>query len=428
MAPLHPPKPAVRFIFITLVLDVLGLGLIIPVAPRLVEQLSGGNEATAGPLVGLLGATYAAMQFLFAPLLGSLSDRYGRRPVILISLLGSGLDYLALAIAPNLAWLFIARAINGLSGANITAAAGYIADVTPPEKRAAGFGMIGAAFGLGFVIGPAMGGILGEYGIRIPFIVAGVLTLINWLYGCFVLPESLPPEKRRKTFNWKRANPAGSLLGLRRYPIVFGLAWAIFLLNLAQYGLHATWVLYTKYRYDWSSRDVGLSLMVVGLCAAAVQGGLARRVIPMLGERRAMLIGFAIAVLAYIGYGAATAGWVLYAVIVIGSLGAIGQPAGQGLISRTVGADEQGEIQGGITSLVSVAGVVGPILGGTVFGYFIGEHRPLAEPLPGAPFFVSAMLAAAGLAVAAVTFARTSPALAEEATDADGVAQVRSKT
>jgi DHA1 family tetracycline resistance protein-like MFS transporter len=276
----------VGFIFITLLLDVLGFGLLIPVAPRLIEHITGWDDAQVAPVVGWLGATYAAMQFFFAPALGLLSDRFGRRPVILIALFGSGLDYFAMSLANTLPILFITRAINGLSGASFTVASAYIADVTPPEKRAAGFGMIGAAFGLGFVFGPLIGGFLGDpdhwlpfvgHGdVRYPFYAAGILTLCNWLYGFFVLPESLPRE-RRGHFTLARANPVGAFHGLGRYPMVAALAAAFFFSNLAQFGLHATWVLYLKHRFDWSPRAAGLSLFAVGLCAAIVQGGLAAR-------------------------------------------------------------------------------------------------------------------------------------------------------
>jgi len=391
-------KPAVRFIFITLMLDVLGIGLIIPVAPKLVDHLHHGTEAEASYIVSFLQATYAAMLFLFAPMLGSLSDRFGRRPVVLISLFGSGLDYLALSISPTITWLFITRAINGITGANMSAASAYIADVTPPEKRAGAFGMMGAAFGLGFVFGPLIGGTLGEYNIRWPFIAAGILAFLNWLYGMFVLPESLPKDRRRP-FSFKRSNPIGALHGLGRYPIVAGLAASLFLLNLAQFGLHATWVLYTSHRYSWGPKDVGLSLAFVGIGAAIVQGGLARKIVPALGEKRSLLIGIALGVFAFLGYGLATHGWMIYCIILFASIGAISQPAVQSLISRAVRPDEQGLVQGTLTSLSSIAGIFGPIIGGSVFGYFISDKAPVY--LPGAPFFVGAFLATASWFVAA---------------------------
>jgi DHA1 family tetracycline resistance protein-like MFS transporter len=404
----HPRKPAIGFIFITLVLDVLGFGLLIPVAPRLVEQLlhGTGGEGQAARAFGWLAATYAAMQFLFSPALGLLSDRFGRRPVILVSLFGSALDYFAMALSPTLAILYFTRALNGLSGASMTVASAYVADVTPPEKRAAGFGMIGAAFGLGFVLGPLLGGVLGEVNIRLPFYAAGGLTLVNWCYGYFVLPESLPRE-RRGHFVLRKANPVGAFKNLGRYPLAAGLAVSFFLCNMAQFGLHATWVLSTKYRYGWTARDVGFSLCAVGIGAAVVQAGLARRLIPLLGEKRALMIGLTLAVLAFIGYGAVPQGWMVYLVIVVGSLAGIGQPAAQAIITKTVRPYEQGAIQGAMTSLSSIAAIIGPVLGANAFAYFISDRAPFM--LPGAPFYVGAILTLLGLVVAAWAVLKLAP-------------------
>lgn len=390
-------RPALGFIFITLVIDVLGIGLIIPVAPRLVQALQGGDEEAAAGVYGWLAATYGLMQFLFAPVLGVLSDRFGRRPVILTSLLGSGIDFFAQALAPNITILFITRAINGISGANITAASAYVADVTPPERRAAGFGMIGAAFGVGFVLGPLLGGWLGGYDIRLPFYAAGVLTVANWIYGVFVLPESLPRERRR-ALDWRRVNPLSVFAGLGRHAVVAWLALCIFLFNVAQFGLHATWVLYTAHRYHWSPRDVGLSLALVGIGAAVVQGGVARSAVPRFGERATLLFGLAVATLAYVGYGLATHGWMIYVIIALASVGSVLGPATQSLITKTVGPHEQGETQGAITGLQSAAAVIGPIAGGSTLQYFISDRAPLY--LPGAPFFLSAALSALGLLAA----------------------------
>src|SRR5688572_16786969 len=283
-------KPAIAFIFVTLVLDILGIGLIIPITPRLVESFQGTGVADASKTYGLLVALYSLMQFVGAPILVSLSDKFGRRPVILLSLLGAGLDYFLLAFAPTLGWFFVGRIIAGLTGANFAAATAYMADISPPEKRAANFGLIGAAFGLGFILGPALGGMLGDVGLRVPFIVAGVLTLLNVLYGWFVLPESLAPENRRG-FSWGRSNPVGALLHLQKYPMVFGLAGTYFLIYLAHQVLPSTWVLYTSYRYNWTVGQTGLSLAVVGLMAAIVQGGLTRLIVPRIGERKATVIG-----------------------------------------------------------------------------------------------------------------------------------------
>lgn len=385
--------PGLGFIFLTLLLDVLGFGLIIPVGPRLVEELSGGTEVDAAPIVGFLAATYAAMQFLFAPVLGALSDRFGRRPVLLVSMFGSGVDYIAMALVPTIPWLFVTRVFNGISGASITAASAYIADVTPPEKRAAGFGIVGAAFGLGFVLGPLLGGVLGSYDIRYPFYAAGAISLLNWLYGYLILPESLPPEKRRKAegFRW---DPLTGLRALRQNRFVLRMAAALFLANLAQFGLHATWVLYTQFRYDWNESDVGYSLFAVGLGAAIVQGGLARRIIPRLGERRSVLIGWAIGMLAYLGYGLSSEGWMIYVVVGFASLGGIAMPACQSLITKTVRHDEQGQVQGALSSVTSLANIFGPILGSQVFAWSIGAS--MDPPLPGAVFFSCALISAVG--------------------------------
>ncbi len=396
-----PRKPALGFIFFTLALDILGIGLIIPILPNLVQKFQGGNVPAALTTVGLLFMLYSLMQFLFAPLLGSLSDRFGRRPVILASLLGSGLDYFLLAFAPNLGWFFVGRIIAGMTGANFGAATAYIADVSPPEKRAANFGLIGAAFGLGFILGPALGGILGNVGLRVPFLVAGGLTLLNCLYGWLMLPESLAPGNRR-AFSWTRSNPVGSLLDLRRYPMVFGLAGTYFLIHLAHQVLPGTWVIYTGYRYHWTLGQIGISLAIVGLMAAIVQAGLTGTVVRRLGEEKTAVLGLGIGALSYAGYGLATEGWMIYAILVVGSLGGIMGPAVQGLISRGVGADEQGGVQGSLTSLASVAGILGPLIATGLFRYFISDEAPVY--LPGAAFFFSAVLVVAAMLLALRSF------------------------
>ncbi|MFM9958017.1 MAG: TCR/Tet family MFS transporter [Phycisphaerales bacterium] len=417
-------QPAVRFIFITLLLDVIGFGLLIPVAPRLVQELQGpgASPETAAWPVTMLSVTFATMMFLFAPILGSLSDHFGRRPVLLISLLGSGIDYFAQALAPGLGLLFLTRALNGVSGSSMTVCNAYIADVTPPEKRAAAFGMIGAAFGVGFVVGPLMGGglfalanwcgqhadeapawasgiawFLGDHAVRVPFYAAGLLCIANWAYGWFVLPESLAKENRRP-FKLARSHPIAAMTHIRKYPVVLGLALALFLLNVAQFGLHITWALYTQHRYNWSPTEIGFSLFLVGAGAAVVQGGLARKIIPALGERRSVLVGCAIGVAAFAAYGLATQGWMIYVMVLIASLGGIAGPACQSIITKAVPADRQGETQGAITSLNSVAAIAGPFVGGGVFSYFISDRAPMH--LPGAPYFVGAILTAAGMGLA----------------------------
>jgi MFS transporter, DHA1 family, tetracycline resistance protein len=375
------------FIFFTLFLDILGLGLVIPVLPKLIEQFTGGNTSDASFYSGVLIAVYALMQFIFAPVLGSLSDQFGRRPVILLSLLGLGLDYVILAVAPNLAWFFVGRVIAGITSASISAGTAYIADVSPPEKRAQNFGLLGAAFGLGFIAGPALGGLLGGTDLRLPFWVAAGLTLLNVLYGFFILPESLKPENRR-SFDWARANPIGSLTALSKYPVVLSLAASIVLSSLAQNALQSTWVLYTGYKFGWDTQAVGISLAVVGVTAAIMQGGVIRILLPKLGERRAILLGQISFIFSLTLYGLATQGWMMYVIIIVGAIGNVGGPALQGLISRSVPANEQGAVQGSVSSLTSLTGVVGPLVANTAFGYFISEAAPVK--IPGIAFFIGA--------------------------------------
>ena len=402
-------KPALVFIFITLFLDVLGVGLIVPILPKLVDQLAGGGIASAAYIYGTLAGLYSLMQFIFAPILGSLSDRFGRRPVILISLFGSGLDYFLMAWAPTLAWFFVGRILSGITGANFSAAAAYIADVSTKEKRAANFGIIGAAFGLGFICGPALGGWLGDYGLenygeeglRLPFYAAAVLTLLNWLYGFFILPESLKKENRR-SFSWARANPIGAFKQLRKQTLVLGLSISYFISSIAHQVYPSIWVLYTAYRYKWGTDQTGYSLALVGLMAAIVQGGLTRAIIPKIGEKKAAIFGFVVMALSLIGYGLAPQGWMVYIIIVFGSLSGLSVPAIQGMISRTVGDDQQGEIQGSLTSLQSVAGFVGPPVATGIFGFFVSEQAPVI--LPGAPFFFSAILVCIAAYLAARSF------------------------
>ena len=281
---------ALGFIFITVLIDVIGFGIIIPVLPKLIQDLTGGDMSEASRYGGWMMFTYAFMQFLFAPILGNLSDRYGRRTIILISLFGFGLDYLLLAWAPTITWLFIARILSGITGASITTASAYIADISTPEKRAQNFGMIGAAFGLGFIIGPFIGGVLGQYGDRIPFLFAAGLTMVNWLYGMFILPESLPADKRRK-FEWSKANPVGSLLHLKKYPAVAGLIISLTLIYIGAHAVQSTWSYYTMEKFKWNSAMVGYSLAFVGLMIAIVQGGLIRVVIPKLGQSKSLFTG-----------------------------------------------------------------------------------------------------------------------------------------
>lgn len=391
------PKPAIIFIFITLFLDIFGIGVIVPVLPKLVEQLQGGNVQVAAHSVGLLGALYALMQFIFSPVLGSLSDRFGRRAVILTSLFGSGVDYLVLAWAPTIGWLYLARIVSGITAANFSAASAYIADVTPPEKRAAGFGMIGAAFGLGFIAGPAIGGLLGTHGLRVPFLVAAGITFLNWLYGAFVLPESLAPENRRP-FTWASAHPLKAITALRRWPLVMGLTGTHFLSMVSGNIYPCLWVLYTGNRYGWNSRQVGLSLALVGVMAAIVQAGLAGRILKIIGERSGVFVGLVAMAVAMTCYGAATQGWMIYFIILIGSMAGIGSPATQSLISKAVPADEQGAVQGALNSITSVAGIIAPLLWTFLFSWGISAERSVH--LPGLPFYGAGLLALAAAVLA----------------------------
>ena len=395
-------KAAMPFILITVMLDMIGIGLIIPVLPKLVTTMYGGSISDGSYMFGWFVAAYALMQFIFSPILGNLSDRYGCRPIILTSLLGAGLDYLLMALSPNLNWLFVGRVIAGISGANISAANAYIADVSAPEDRARNFGMIGACFGVGFIIGPALGGLLGAYGLRVPFIVAACLNLLNWLYGFFVLPESLSGEYRRP-FDWKRANPFASLAQLGKYPVVLGLTATIALERLAHDTLPATWVLYTTYRFNWSEFDNGLSLALVGIVYAIVQGGLTGHIVAKLGERKAIIYGLMIGSMTFLAYGLSTRSWMLYAAIVFGSIGGIAGPAIQSVITKMVPGSEQGAVQGIIASIQSVVAILGPLMATNLFGYFTSSSAPLK--LPGAAFLGASLLVAAA-ALMAVRSAR----------------------
>lgn len=380
---------ALTFIFFTMLIDVTGLGIIIPVMPTLIQQLIGGTLSEAAMYGGWLTFSYAIMQFLFSPVLGGLSDKYGRRPVLLISLFGFGIDYLFLGFAPTIAWLFIGRLISGLCGASMTTAGAYIADVSPPEKRAQNFGLIGVAFGLGFIIGPVIGGILGQYGARIPFFAAAALALLNWLYGYFILPESLSPENRRP-FDWKRANPIGSLNNLKRYPLILSLVASLILIYLSGHATQSTWTFYTMEKFGWNEAWVGYSLGFVGLMIAIVQGGLIRIVIPKLGQKRSVYFGLVLYTIGFLCFAFAVKGWMMFAFIVPFALGGIAGPALQGIISSQVPNNEQGELQGALTSLISLTSIFGPLLMTYLFSYFTATDAPVI--FPGAPFFMGAVL------------------------------------
>jgi MFS transporter, DHA1 family, tetracycline resistance protein len=392
---------SVRFILITLVIDALGFGLVVPIVPALVLKLSGLTVSGASQWVGLLLTAFALMQFVCAPILGGLSDRFGRRPVLLLSLSGICANYMLLAWAPSLAWLFLGRLIAGATAANAATATAYIADVTPPEKRAGQFGLIGAAFGIGFVVGPALGGVLGAYGLRLPFYVAAGLAGCNVLYGLFVLPESLPPARRRP-LDWRRANPLGSLRvvmassDLRRLAIAWGAIW------FALGALQSTFVLANQTRFGWDTRHNGMALAVAGLGSAVVQGLLVKRIVPLFGERRTAMIGGFIVAFAYLCIAFAPFGWVVILGILMQSLGAVTSPAIQGLVSASASADRQGETQGALSSVQGLTAIASPLVASWVFSTFTGSDAPVW--LPGAPFVVSAL--AYGLAIWAVSGVR----------------------
>jgi MFS transporter, DHA1 family, tetracycline resistance protein len=382
-------RAALVFIFVTVVLDVVAIGIVIPVLPGLVVDFLGGDTAGAARVTGLFGTIWALMQFVCAPALGALSDRFGRRPVILLSVFGLGLDYILMALAPSLTWLFIGRVFSGITGASFVTAYAYIADISPPEKRAANFGLVGAAWGLGFVLGPALGGILGGISPRLPFWVAAALALVNTLYGLFVLPESLPRE-RRQSFAWSRANPVGALRLLSSHPELLGLAGVSFLYFLAHQVLPSVTVLYTNYRYGWSEQTMGFTLAGVGIASIIVQAGLVRPVVKNLGERRALMIGLLCGAGAFAVYGMATTGMGFWMGMPIGALMGLFQPSAQGLMTRHVSASEQGQLQGANSSVMGITGLLGPGLFSLTFAHFIGSQT--AWHLPGAPYMLAATL------------------------------------
>jgi len=382
-------KAAVGFIFITLLIDVMGWGLIIPVMPELIAQLKNIPVNEASPYGAWLLSAYAVTQFVFAPVIGNLSDKYGRRPVLLSSLLGFGIDYLFLALTPSYGWLFVGRIIAGITGASFTTGTAYIADVSTEENRAKNFGLIGAAFGLGFIIGPALGGLLAVWGIRAPFYAAAGLCLLNTLYGYFVLPESLSKENRRK-FHWKRANPIGSLKLLQRYPAIGGLAVAFFLIYLAAQAVQGNWSFFTIYRFNWSEGMVGISLAVVGVLVGGVQAGLTRIVNPKLGDEKSIYLGLLLYTLGLVLFAFATEGWMMFVFLVPYCLGGIAGPSMQSILAGHVPPNEQGELQGTLTSLMSLTAIIGPPIMNNLFKYFTTENAPVH--FPGAFFLLAALL------------------------------------
>jgi len=380
---------ALLFIFITVLVDVIGLGIIIPIVPKLIENLTGHGISEASRYGGWLLFSYAIMQFLFSPILGGLSDRFGRRPILLLSLFGLGLDYIFHAFAPSIAWLFVGRIIAGIMGASFSTATAYIADISTPEKRAQNFGLIGAAFGLGFIIGPVIGGISSKWGTNVPFLIAAGLTLLNVIYGYFVLPESLSKDHRR-AFEWKRANPISSLRNLKKYPVVSGLVVSLVLTFIASHAVQSNWSFYTIYKFNWTAEIVGYSLAVVGVLVAFVQGFLIRKIIPRLGQTKSIYLGMSFSAIGLLLFGLATESWMMFVFLIPYCLGGIAGPSIQGVISSQVPANEQGELQGALTSLMSLCGVFGPLLMTNLFAFATVKNGPIY--LPGAPFFLASCL------------------------------------
>jgi DHA1 family tetracycline resistance protein-like MFS transporter len=403
----EPRRAAVAFIFVTVALDMLAMGMIAPVLPPLITQFVGGNEVRGAQYLGLFGTVWAVMQFFFSPLLGSLSDRHGRRPIILLSNIGLGLDYFIMAVSPTLGWLFAGRLVSGITSASIPTAMAYIADVTPPKKRAEAFGMISAAFGLGFVLGPALGGLLGNYSPRLPFWVAGAMSLVNACYGFFVLPESLAKEFRGR-FSWKRANPVGSLTLLRRHRELLGLGAVLFLSYLTQQSLMNTWVLYLDYRFKWSNSSVGLSLALVGVFSVLVGAFLVRPAIRILGDRKTLLLGISVGWMGFAIYGIAPTGFLFLCGIPVMALWSLCGPPAQSMMTRHVGASEQGQLQGAVQCIRGLTALIGP---GMFTFIFAAAIRPgVRWNLPGAPFLLASAILLSALPLALVVTRREAAA------------------
>ncbi len=392
-----PRRAAFVFIFVTVLLDMLALGIILPVLPSLVVEFLAGDTSRSAEIYGLFGTAWGLMQFLCSPMLGALSDRFGRRPVILISNVGLGLDYVFMALAPSLAWLFVGRLVSGITSASIATSFAYIADVTPPDRRAGRFGMLGAAFGAGFVIGPALGGLLSGIDLRAPFWVAAALSLANACYGVFVLPESLPPAQR-SGFSLSRANPLGAFVLLRSQPGLLGLAAVSFLSQLAHAVLPSVAVLYMLHRYGWGVETVGMTLTGVGVAAVVVQGGLVGRAVARFGERTTLLAGLGFGALGFAIYGLATSGGVFWSAIPVMALWGLAGASVQGLMSRRVSPSAQGQLQGANSSLMSLAAMIGPGLFTQTFAWWIGPSAPIE--VPGMPFLLAAVLLVAAAAIA----------------------------
>ncbi len=399
-------QAAVRFIFATAVLDIVAMGVMIPVLPNLIRDMAGGDTAVAADYTMIFAVTWGLMQFVCSPILGMLSDRYGRRPVLLISIFGLGIDYLVMALAPNLIWLYVGRVINGITSASFSTANAYVADVTEPQDRAKAFGMMGAAFGIGFIVGPAIGGWLGGYDLRWPFYLSAALALVNWLYGLFVLPESLPPENRAKGLNWAKANPVGSLDLLRSKPGLVGMMSVSFLFQMAHVVFPSIFVLFVGHRFGWGPREAAIMLVSTGALSVVVQLLLVGRAVKALGERRALMVGMASQIATFVIYGLAPTPTVFYIGLVIGGLGGLIGPSLQGLMSGRVEPSEQGRLQGAGSALMGISSIIGPALYLSIFAFALRHETTLG--LPGLPLLVAAGFGVAALA-AAVRYARHEP-------------------
>jgi MFS transporter, DHA1 family, tetracycline resistance protein len=404
--PASTSRFALAFIFVTMLVDTIGLGIIIPVTPAIIKQLTGQELSGAASWGGWLMFVYALMQFLCAPAIGNLSDRFGRRPVLILSLVALAIDYAITGLAPTIAWLFVGRFLSGAAGASYPTVNAYIADVSPPEKRAANFGLTGAAFGIGFIVGPGLGGLIGDHwGARAPFFVAAAIALANALFGLLVLKESLPPERRRKFELW-RANPVGTLHALRRFPMIFALIGVTVLTQLAHDALPATWTYYTMLKFHWTSAQVGYSLMAVGALTAVSFGVLPRLIVPRIGETRAVYVGLFFAALGYAGYAFSATPWMIYAWMAVWALGGIGGPALNAIMSKSVPANEQGELMGALASAGSITSVVAPLLLTNLFAYFTSDHAFIY--FAGASFLAAALFEFGALGV----FAGVQPRIA----------------
>jgi DHA1 family tetracycline resistance protein-like MFS transporter len=390
-------KSTLGFIFVTVLIDCIGFGIIIPVLPNLIKQISGQSLSVASEYGGLLLVAYAAAQFIFSPVVGGLSDKYGRRPILLISLFGLGIDYIFLSFAPSMGWLFIGRVIAGITGASFTTAMAYIADISTPEKKAQNFGMVGVAFGIGFIVGPLLGAFASKFGIRAPFMLAAALALINWLYGYFILPESLAKTKRR-AFSWKRSNPVGSLINVSKYPAIIGLVVALLLLCIASHSVQSNWGFYVIEKFNWDPSMIGYSLSIVGVAVAVVQGGLIRIVIPKIGNKNAIILGLSLYIIGFTCFAFAPNGLMMMIFILPYCLAGIGNPAMQTIISNQVPDNAQGEIQGIVTSMQSAGAILGPFSMAYIFAHFIQKDNGIY--FPGAPFIFSAVLTLISLFIA----------------------------